>query len=1351
MKTSKNGRKMVFTQMKIKEFINYIITHENINSILDTCAMQSEKGFIFERLFDIVIKFGFCDIFNNKYYHHLIGNVNNARLKILNDINTYLDEYVISGNSNGCSDITLKNKNDSTYIFITSKYPKSHEDITKQKSINYYDIQNIIALTTKYTHIYKEYKIYLVVNNKTLVLNKVKHTNESSKYITEYITENNILDLHDLNKYFQLFKQDIIKNKIEDWTEIYLLNKEHLTLRFHQELITQKTCNLIKQGHKSFLWGCKCRSGKTYMIGGIICKQLNIKHKLNILIITPAPSETLSQFTIDLFYKFRDFNKFKIHNINSSNYIDTLQIDTNNIFIVSKQLIQKYVENETIMEIKNLNLDIIAFDENHFGGTTFIAKNILDSYCSSNTVKIYLTATYNKPLHEWNISQECQMYWDIEDEQICKSIVKDENNITKLDQRHGRNYITETVRYFLKNGYSIDEIFRSYEKMPDLYLITTMFDTQRYDIIKQKIMGSCYGFSFDVLFSLNSNYDFTYSQYIQVILRYITGSQREIDYKNGDKSIFSRIKCIQSRTPFIQIWFLPPNNISIISQKLKLLMLSDNILKNYNILCINRKDGQLVKNVKDEILKQETIARSSGKDGLILLAGNMLNLGITLDSCDIVILLNNTMSSDKIMQQMYRCMTEGENKKMGFVVDLNISRVVYTCVSYTLHNNNINIDDKIRYIIENHLIHIDVDYLIHKKINYDDIIKKILDIWKSNPVNSFRTILKNLDNDYITFDNPTQQILNSVFSDSMKDKTYELITQFNTESQNIPSGRIKNIDVHNSDDTENNNDDVHNTIKISFTKDVLPYIIPLTCILTIREKNNDFINMLNAIKQNNELLEIFDEQCLIWWNNKNLIQIISTIVNNYFTKSSNTYNITIQFKLSLQSLIDRPKELLELINDCLKPKNIEKKKYGEVFTPVDFINNCMLKDIEDYWHNKYNENIWTNDKLTWYDPATGMGNYPIAIYFKLFDGLKNKIKNIDKRKKHIIEHQLFMGELNKKNCFIIRQIFNIDGKYKLNLHDGNSLDIDIKHVFNVDKFDVTIGNPPYNEELTRVGAKPLYNKFIEFYIDKCNILSFITPSRWFAGGKGLDKFRHMMINRHDILFIKHFDNASDIFDNLINIEGGVSYFLIDSEYNGPCNYNGTEIELNKFDVIVDSKYYGIINKLSKKDKITKYYKSQDYYKIQTNDTRLIDELKENYIKCYVSQQKGLIKYIDRNEIKKQIDNYKIITARANGKCGCFGNTFIGQPNEIHSKSYISFNVNSEIEAQSLLSYLKCKLPNFMLSLRKISQDISESTCKWIPLVPLDREWTNEKIYKYFKLTNDEIKLIEDTHIIGYKY
>ena len=505
--------------INIKEFIEYILDFENVNDILDTCELPSNKGFIFERLFDIIIKFGFCNIFKNINFTHLIGNSNNGKLKPLESFNKYLTKNIISGKSSGCSDISLQNKNDNTYIFISSKYPKSDDDIKKHKNVDYYDIQNIIAMISHNEHIYKNFKIYLIVSNKKNILDKVKKANISSEYITKYITEDSILDINDLNKYFLLFKKSFIENKNNNLDEIYLNKKENLILIFHQELITEKTKDLISEGNKTFLWGCKCRSGKTFMIGGLIINQFNIKEKLNVLIITPAPTETAPQFTNDLFNKFKDFDKFNILHIEGSKQLDNIEITKNNIFIMSKQLLQKYINDTTIMKIKNLKLDIIAFDENHFSGTTCISKDILNSYSSKNTVKIYLTATYRKPLHEWNILLDNQMFWDIEDEQICKSILVDNNNLNKLKEKYGNKYIDKII-----NTGNIKDIFKCYEKMPELHLITNMFDSQRYEILKEKLNShNKIGFCFNTLFGLNTNKtQFIFEQEIKTFLRYIS-------------------------------------------------------------------------------------------------------------------------------------------------------------------------------------------------------------------------------------------------------------------------------------------------------------------------------------------------------------------------------------------------------------------------------------------------------------------------------------------------------------------------------------------------------------------------------------------------------------------------------------------------------------------------------------------------------------------------------------------------------------------------------------------------------------------------------------------------------------
>ncbi len=561
--------------MNIKEFILLAIQYENVDSVLDLFPEQSQKGFIFERLFDICIKFGLFDIFQS--FEHIIGNINNGKPKKLISFSDYILENVISSNSSGCSDITLYDKITDTYIFISSKYPKSTDE--NIKSVAYYELQNILSVIIDNKEIYKKYIIYLLVPDKKSVLEKVKKSNKSSHHITKHMTDDNIFDKTDLQKCFTKLRGRLLNYDNLNFDEIFLSPKNKLELRFHQELITDKTLELMKQNQKSFLWGCKCRSGKTFMSGGLIVKHLDLYKNTNVLIITPAPTETAPQFTDDLFRKFKDFEQFQIHPIHGSEYLEKIVIGNNNIFIMSKQLLQRYIHDETIELIKNLKLDIIIFDENHFSGTTDLSKSILNSYSSKNTVKVYLTATYNKPLQEWNIPIECQMYWDIEDEASCKLI-----DMTKLYDKHGEEFIERTIRKMEELRFiSIEDIFLPYQIMPELYFITTLFDSKRYDEIKKEIMGTKYGFCFDVLFALNKQKTrFLFENEVRTILRFITGSNKEHDFKDGDKAIFSRIFNIcsenETRRPFTQIWFLPSDNINEISICLSNLMKENSIL-----------------------------------------------------------------------------------------------------------------------------------------------------------------------------------------------------------------------------------------------------------------------------------------------------------------------------------------------------------------------------------------------------------------------------------------------------------------------------------------------------------------------------------------------------------------------------------------------------------------------------------------------------------------------------------------------------------------------------------------------------------------------------------------------------
>jgi hypothetical protein len=216
----------------------------------------------------------------------------------------------------------------------------------------------------------------------------------------------NILDLLDFEKYFQIFKNKLINVPFDKINDTFNYNKLNLSLLFHQDIITNKTLELIEKKYKNILFSWKCRAGKTYGVGGLIIKYFKKYKKCNCLIITPCPKETITQFTDDLFHKFNNFDDFNIIYIKSSKQLKIIKLLQNNIIICSKQLLQNYILDDTVENIKNLKLDLLISDENHYGSTTELAKNIINSYSVENTIKIFLTATYYKTINEFDIPIE---------------------------------------------------------------------------------------------------------------------------------------------------------------------------------------------------------------------------------------------------------------------------------------------------------------------------------------------------------------------------------------------------------------------------------------------------------------------------------------------------------------------------------------------------------------------------------------------------------------------------------------------------------------------------------------------------------------------------------------------------------------------------------------------------------------------------------------------------------------------------------------------------------------------------------------------------------------------------------
>jgi len=299
-----------------------------------------------------------------------------------------------------------------------------------------------------------------------------------------------------------------------------------------------------------------------------------------------------------------------------------------------------------------------------------------------------------------------------------------------------------------------------------------------------------------------------------------------------------------------------------------------------------------------------------------------------------------------------------------------------------------------------------------------------------------------------------------------------------------------------------------------------------------------------------------------------------------------------------KSLIDKPKELLELIDSCLKPKQKEKQENGEVFTPMHLINE-MLDALDAHYKKENKKSIFEEDQFKWFDPAAGMGNFPVAIYLRLMDGLKVKMPDEENRKKHIIENMLYFSELNTKNVFVCKQIFDINNKYKLNIHEGDTLNLNVIEKWNLpNKFDVIIGNPPYNKggikscTGKKLGDKneTVWPKFVEksFEILKSNgFLAFITPLSWLK----LSHKLHNALSTKYITWLKLFDSSKSKL--VINASIPISIYILKNELN--LNKNKTIIDTtikrknathNSIEYI-DPKYsiplafHSIFNKLAK--------------------------------------------------------------------------------------------------------------------------------------------------------------------------
>ena len=1081
------------------------------------------------------------------------------------------------GNS---SDLTgICNKNNKKILVTSSKNRKNE----KNEGIGKYDIRDIHSI---FSSKYNGYEIIYCIctKNKELFMKKVKNSEKSNEDIKEILLleDTIIIDWNDLNQAYHQFKMFYRETPIDN---IINSNKTTLCLKMHQHLGVLKTLRMKNSEKKKILWGHIQRSGKSYIIGSSIIEDSIDKDECNYLVITTAPNETIEQQR--KVFDCIQLTGFNIIVLNGKNKKPDLT--KKNIIICSKQFLQTKIDKEhdktkhseektkSIAWLKKMSFDMRFIDESHNGGTTELAKKTLEFY-GKQAFTVQITATYSKPINDYNIPKDCWILWDLEDIKLCKNITN-EGSIIRLVEKHG-----DCIQNIISK-YSQDSIISEYSKYPELWLLTDKINPDVVSEIINDTQDNNYGWSPDACFLLKQSIKKDKETHkSKVVIKgefqnegenlklwyRIFGKKNKFgipDKDYPDDIVFmKRIEkickdpTIDSRfigegdfynEPMIIMAFLPQNNIDKISKATIKLLERNNVIPDYEIISINSKTTN---NPKQSIEDVRIKARNSGKKGVLVLSGKQCSLGVTIDNCDIVLLLNNSMGFDMIYQMMFRCMTEGKNKKCGFVLDLNIHRVIETSViNYaSLIKPDIHPRDATKFILQERLINLNGDHWMPSFGNdvskITALCENIYELYSSNTENALNHFLNRLRFKEILLTKEEQKIFNTMFSNttSTTKKQKELIDKLleeDEEKEKIKKGiektKVDNEDIDTSSETSNEDEKEEKQINYM---DILKHIIPLICLLTIHDKETSFVEMFELIEKNEYVYNILIDQTKSWWGKSIESKIIKKFINvymKYMKDDKETNQIIRTIKELFMKNIKNNRELSNLIDKYLIPQELEKKSNAEVSTPFKLRQEMLDKIPVEFW---------TSIKKV-FEPCAGKGGFIIDIIDRFMNNLEKTIPDEKERYKTIVEKCLYFSDINPTNIFICKLLIDPYNEYKLNYNEGNTLEIDIKEKWDIEGFDAVIGNPPYQLQVGPRKSQPIWNLFTNKYLDNLSengYLLFVHPSGWRSPvGVFRDVYDKIMSKNLIYINMNDFKKGQEVF----NVGTNFDYYLVKNNNN----------------------------------------------------------------------------------------------------------------------------------------------------------------------------------------------------------
>lgn len=494
----------------------------------------------------------------------------------------------------------------------------------------------------------------------------------------------------------------------------------------------------------------------------------------------------------------------------------------------------------------------------------------------------------------------------------------------------------------------------------------------------------------------------------------------------------------------------------------------------------------------------------------------------------------------------------------------------------------------------------------------------------------------------------------------------------------------------------------------------------------------------------------------------------------------------------------------------------------EVFTPPEFANR-MLDTLAEAWAASHGgANLWADKTVRFLDPCTKTGVFLREIASRLTSGLAEEIPDLQERVDHILTKQVFgIGITHLTSLLARRSLYcskHAKGKHSI----ARSFDDDhgniwferTEHIWvghrctfcgahrrDYDRgerhethayafihtrdlrkrigeifggkmqFDVIIGNPPY--QLGQSGgesvggfAMPIYQRFVQAAKRlEPRFLVMVTPSRWFAGGRGLDEYRSEMLADTRMRRLVDFPDATEAFPGT-QIKGGVSYFLWDGSWNDGCEvttfHGGKPTSppmtrlLGAYDIVVrrneavpilekvlkinaHDRYGNLASKVSpiQPFSIRTNFRGSESPRGMKHPIRLLGNGEDTFIER---------ENVPRNQ--HWIDEWKVLVGAAYGAGDSvphqiYNYPIVAGPGTACTETYLVVDrFKSSAEAKRFADYLQTRTVRFLVSLRKYTQHLYNERFQFVPDLPMDRSWSDRSLYEKYGIVAGEVAFIE---------